>query len=211
MKGIIGKKLGMTQIFNEDGRVIPVTVLEAGPVRVVQKKELAKDGYAALQLGYDENRKEKNVNKARKGHFKKANVPNYRVLKELKMEGYEVGEEITLDIFEEGEFVKITGTSIGKGFQGVMKRYNFSGGPASHGSMFKRAPGAIGMGSTPGRVFKGKKMPGQMGNVKSTVDNLVIVALKNEQGLMLVRGAVPGAIGSYVVIKSNSPISVKDK
>jgi large subunit ribosomal protein L3 len=212
MKGIIGKKLGMTQIFAEDGTLVPVTVIQAGPVRVVQKKNKERDGYDALQLGFEEIKKEKKVNKPMMGHFKRASVPPYRVLREIKeMEGFNEGDEIRVDIFQKGEKVSVTGRSKGRGFQGVMKRHGFSGGPGSHGSMFNRAPGSIGQCSFPSRVFKNKGMPGHMGNTQVTVKNLEIVDIKVEQNLMLVKGAVPGANGGYVVIKSDAPLPKKEE
>jgi large subunit ribosomal protein L3 len=210
MKGILGKKLGMTQVFTEDGRMEVVTVIEAGPVKVVQKKEKDKDGYDALQLGFDEVRKPKNVTKPMSGHFKKASAAPQRFLKEVPMEGFDAGDDITVDIFAKGEKVNVVGTSKGKGFQGVMKRHNFGGGPASHGSMFGRAPGSIGQGADPSRVWKGMRMAGQMGNDKVTVKNIEIIDIKKDQNLMLVKGAVPGATGSYLVISSESPVAVKE-
>jgi large subunit ribosomal protein L3 len=210
MKGILGKKIGMTQIFMEDGRLITVTVIEAGPVKVVQKKETEKDSYEAVQIGFDEIRKEKNVTKPMQGHFKKGSVPYYRFLREIKMQDYNQGDEITVDIFSSGEKLSITGTSKGKGFQGAMKRHNFKGGPGSHGSMFNRAPGSVGQSASPSRVFKGKKLPGHMGMDRVTVKNVEIVDIKKEQNLMLVRGAVPGANGSYLLIKSDAPVAAKE-
>ena len=210
MKGILGKKLGMTQVFTEDGRMEVVTVIEAGPVKVVQKKEKDKDGYNALQLGFDEIRKLKNVTKPMSGHFKKSSVAPQRFLKEIDMEGFNAGDDITVDIFTKGEKVNVVGTSKGKGFQGVMKRHNFKGGPATHGSMFGRAPGSIGQSASPSRVWKGIKMPGQMGSARVTVKNIVIFDIKKDQNLMLVKGAVPGANGSYLVISSESPVAVKE-
>jgi len=210
MKGILGKKLGMTQVFTEDGRMEVVTVIEAGPVKVVQKKEKDKDGYNALQLGFDEIRKLKNVTKPMSGHFKKSSVAPQRFLKEIDMEGFNAGDDITVDIFTKGEKINVVGTSKGKGFQGVMKRHNFKGGPATHGSMFGRAPGSIGQSASPSRVWKGIKMPGQMGSARVTVKNIVIFDIKKDQNLMLVKGAVPGANGSYLVISSESPVAVKE-
>ena len=210
MKGILGKKIGMTQVFTEEGRLVPVTVIEAGPARVVQKKDRDRDGYEAVQIGFDEIRKEKNVTKPMMGHFKKASLPAYRFLKELNFEGLNAGDVITVDIFASGEMLTITGTSKGKGFQGVMKRHNFKGGPASHGSMFKRAPGSIGQSSYPSRVFKNRKMPGHMGCDKVTMKNIQIYDVRSEQNLILVIGAVPGANGSYLIIKSEAPIVVKE-
>lgn len=210
MKGILGKKIGMTQVFMEDGRLVPVTVIEAGPARVVQKKEKEQDGYDAVQLGFDEIRKEKNVTKPMTGHFKKASLPAYRYIRELQMEGFNPGDVITADIFSSGEMLTITGLSKGKGFQGVMKRHNFRGGPATHGSMFKRAPGSVGQSSYPSRVFKNKKLPGQMGNEKVTVKNVQIYDVRPEQNLLLVKGSVPGANGSYLIVKSRAPLAVKE-
>lgn len=210
MKGILGKKIGMTQVFMEDGRLVPVTVIEAGPARVVQKKEKERDGYDAVQLGFDEIRKEKNVTKPMTGHFKKASLPAYRYIRELQMEGLNPGDVITADIFASGEMLTITGVSKGKGFQGVMKRHNFRGGPATHGSMFKRAPGSVGQSSYPSRVFKNKKLPGQMGNEKVTVKNVQIHDVRPEQNLILVKGSVPGANGSYLIVKSKAPLAAKE-
>jgi large subunit ribosomal protein L3 len=210
MKGILGKKIGMTQVFTEEGRLVPVTVIEAGPVKVVQKKEKDRDGYDAVQIGFDEIRKEKNVTKPMLGHFKKASLPAYRFLRELNVDGLNAGDEITADIFASGEMLTITGLSKGKGFQGVMRRHNFKGGPASHGSMFKRAPGSIGQSSYPSRVFKNRKMPGRMGGEKVTMKNIEIFDVRSEQNLILVKGAVPGANGSYLIIKSEAPVAVKE-
>ena len=210
MKGILGKKLGTTQIFTEDGRLIPVTVIEAGPVKVVQKKEKDKDGYEALQMGFDVIRKEKNVTKPMKGHFKKTSSSFYRFIKEIDMEGFNAGDDITVDIFSKGERVSVVGTSKGKGFQGVMKRHNYKGGPGSHGSMFNRAPGSIGSSSYPSRVFKNKALPGHMGDERVTVKNIEIIDVRKEQNILLVKGAVPGATGGYVIIKSASPVPVKE-
>lgn len=210
MKGILGKKIGMTQVFEADGRMVPVTVIEAGPAKVIQKKEIDIDGYEALQVGFDQKKKEKNVTKPMLGHFKKASLPAFRFLKELRMEGLNAGDTITVDIFSKGEKVSIIGTSKGKGFQGVIKRHNFSGGPASHGSMFKRAPGSIGQSASPSRVFKNRKMPGHMGSEKVTVKNIEVFDVRKDQNLILVKGAVPGANGGYVIIKSEAPVAVKD-
>lgn len=210
MKGILGKKIGMTQIFTEDGRLVPVTVIEAGPAKVIQRKEKDKDAYNALQIGFDTTRKEKNVTKPMLGHFRKMSLPAFRFLREIKMEGFTAGDDITVGIFSKGEKVSVTGLSKGKGFQGVMKRHNFRGGPGSHGSMFNRAPGSIGQSAYPSRVFKNKKMPGQMGNEQVTVKNIEILDIRKDQNLMLVRGAVPGTKGSYLVIKSDMPVTVKE-
>ena len=207
---LLGKKLGMTQIFEEDGRVVIVTVIEAGPVKVVQKKGKEKDGYEALQIGFDVIRKEKNVTKPMMGHFKKTSVPPFRFLQEINMEGFNEGDEVAVDIFSKGDKISVTGTSKGKGFQGVMKRHNYKGGPGSHGSMFNRAPGSMGQSSYPSRVFKNKALPGHMGDERVTVKNIEVVDIRKEQNLMLVKGAVPGANGGYLIIKSDAPVAVKE-
>ncbi|MBI4697904.1 MAG: 50S ribosomal protein L3 [Nitrospirae bacterium] len=203
MKGILGKKIGMTQVFTEDGRLMPVTVIEAGPCKVVQLKTVDNDGYVSFQIGFDKVKKEKNVPKGRLGHFKKALVQPQRYLKEVKLDGVEVkvGDNITVDIFNKGERISVTGRSKGKGFQGVMKRHNYKGGPGSHGSMFNRAPGSIGSSSYPSRVWKNKGMPGHMGSERVTTKNIEIVDIKKEQNLLLVKGSVPGANGGYIVIR----------
>lgn len=204
MKSIFGKKIGMTQIFSGEGQVIPVTVIEAGPCKIVQAKTMEKDSYEAFQMGFDEIKKEKNVTKGRLGHFKKASLPSYRLLKEVKMDGLKVGDNITVDIFNKGDKVSISGISKGKGFQGVMKRHNYKGGPGSHGSMFNRAPGSIGSSSFPSRVWKNKGLPGHMGSEKVTIKNIVIIEIKKEQNLLLIKGSVPGANGGYLMIRSES-------
>jgi large subunit ribosomal protein L3 len=210
MKGILGKKVGMTQVFAEDGRLVPVTIIEAGPVKVVQKKEKVKDGYEALQLGYGETRKEKNITKPMLGHFKKISSPAFRFLSEIKMDGFNSGDNITVDIFTKGEKVSITGTSKGKGFQGVMKRHNYKGGPGSHGSMFNRAPGSIGSSAYPSRVWKNKALPGHMGDERVTVKNIEIFDIRKDQNLLLVVGAVPGSNGGYVIVKSEAALAEKE-
>jgi large subunit ribosomal protein L3 len=197
--GIIGKKLGMSQIF--DGRdVVPVTVIQAGPCKVVQKKTTEKDGYEAVQLSFEEERKQGRVTKAMAGHFKKAQVAPHRHLREVKMSGYEQGQDVKVDIFQKGDVVKVTGISKGKGFAGVMKRHNFGGGPSGHGSMFNRAPGSIGASAYPSRVLPGKKLPGHMGSVTVSVKNITVVEVRPEQNLLLVRGAVPGGDNALVMI-----------
>ncbi len=205
MKGIIGKKLGMTQIFNDNGELVQVTVVEAGPAYVVQKKTKDKDGYEALQLGFQIKKFEK-VNKPLQGHFKKASDKAFSVLKEIKFDdisAFEPGQEIKVsDLFSEGDIVDVTGISKGKGFQGVMKRHNFKGGRASHGSMFHRAPGSAGSSAYPSRVWKGKRYPGHMGDAKVTVQNLKIEKIISEKNLVLIKGAIPGAVNSIVVIKN---------
>ena len=210
MKGILGKKVGMTQVFTEDGHLVSVTVIEAGPAKVVQKKEKDPDGYGALQLGYDETRKEKNITKPMLGHFKKMSTPSYRFIREIRMDGFNAGDNITVDIFTKGEKVCITGNSKGKGFQGVMKRHHYKGGPGSHGSMFNRAPGSIGSSAYPSRVWKNKGLPGHMGDEKVTVKNIEIFDIKKDQNLMLVMGAVPGPNGGYVIVKSEAALAVKE-
>jgi len=206
-KAILAKKLGMTQIFAENGRMIPVTVLEAGPCVVVQKKTVEKDGYAALQVGFGEIR-EKLVSKPKQGHFKAhlgASAAPKRVLREFKLDdcdAYEVGAEIKADMFAEGDWVDVTGTSKGKGFQGAIKRHNMHRGPMTHGSKYHRGHGSMGPGTTPGKVRKGKKLPGHMGARKTTVQNLEIVRTDAEKNLILIRGAVPGIKGALVTIKS---------
>ena len=205
MKGIFGKKIGMTQVFLQNGYLVPVTVIEVGPCKVVQLKTAEKDGYTAVQIGFDEIKKEKNVPKGRLGHFKKVSLPPYRFLREVKLDGLDVavGNDITVDIFNKGDKVSVTGISKGKGFQGVMKRHNYSGGPGSHGSMFNRAPGSIGSSSYPSRVWKNKGLPGHMGSEKTTTKNIEVVDIKKEQNLLLVKGAVPGANGGYLIIRKD--------
>ena len=202
-KAILATKVGMTQIFNEDGTLIPVTVLQAGPCVVTQVKTEENDGYAAVQVGYGDIR-EKLVNKPEKGHFDKAGVAAKRFLKEFKFENaaeYEVGQEINADIFAAGDHIDATAISKGKGFQGAIKRHGQSRGPMTHGSKYHRHAGSNGSTSDPSKVFKGKKMPGQMGNVQVTVQNLEIVRVDTENNLLLVKGAVPGPKKSLVTIK----------
>ena len=202
MKGILGKKLGMTQIFTEAGNVVPVTVVEAGPVVVTQIKTTEKEGYNAVQVGFQD-AKEKSLNKPQKGHLAAANVLK-KHLKEFRMDSVEefsVGQEIKADIFAAGEVIDVTGTSKGKGFQGPIKRHGQSRGPESHGSRYHRRPGSMGACSFPGRVFKNKKLAGHMGSVTVTVQNLEVVRVDAEKNLILVKGAIPGAKGSVVTIK----------
>ena len=202
-KAILATKVGMTQIFNENGSLIPVTVLQATPNVVTQVKSVENDGYAAVQVGFGEIR-DVLVNKPRKGHFAKAGVANKRFLKEFKFENaaeYTVGQEIKADIFAEGDKIDATGTSKGKGFQGAIKRHGLSRGPMKHGSKYHRHAGSNGPATTPGRVFKGKHMPGQMGNVKVTVQNLEVVKVDVENNLLLVKGAVPGPKKALLVLK----------
>ncbi|ASY52713.1 50S ribosomal protein L3 [Clostridium perfringens] len=204
-KAIIGKKVGMTQIFDENGRVIPVTVVEAGPCVVVQKKTVETDGYDAIQVGFGELR-EKLVNKPRKGHFAKAGVSLRRTLKEFRMEDvadYNVGDEIKVDTFEIGDKVDVSGVSKGKGFQGTIKRWNASRGPMSHGSKFHRAPGSMGAASDPSRTFKNKRMPGHMGAKNTTVLNLEVVKIMPEKNIILIKGGIPGPNKGTVVIRNS--------
>jgi len=203
-KGLIGRKLGMTQIFAADGASVPVTVIEAGPCTVIQKKTEEADGYNAIQLGFDRKR-QKNVTKPLQGHFAKADRGFFRVLREFKtraMVELEPGQELTASIFEVGDFVDVTGTSKGRGFAGGVKRHGFRGGKASHGSMFHRAPGSIGASAAPSRVFKGQRLPGHMGDARKTVQNLLIIGVRPELNVILVKGAVPGSKNGIVVIKN---------
>ena len=204
MTGILGRKLGMTQVFDESGRIYPVTVIEAGPCCVVQIKTKEHDGYEAIKVGFVEIKKEKNVNKPMKGMFKKAGTAPYRLLKEFPMADLKVGEMITADKFQKGDLISVAGVSKGKGFQGVMKRHNYSGGPASHGSTSYREVGSIGASSFPSRVWKNKGMPGHMGSELITVKNLKVVDVKAEQNLILVLGAVPGSKGTYLEIRKEN-------
>jgi large subunit ribosomal protein L3 len=205
MKGILGRKLGMTQIFAEDGTVIAVTVVEAGPVTVVQKKTNEKEGYNAIQVGYTD-LKEKHANKPKQGHFAKASVELKKYLKEFRVEdisAFEIGQEIKADLFEAGEKVDVSGISKGKGFQGSIKRHGQHRGPMTHGSHYHRGPGSMGSSAYPGRVFKGKKLPGHMGNVKITVQNLDVVRVDAEKNILLVKGAVPGPKGGLLTIQKS--------
>ncbi|MEK6692327.1 MAG: 50S ribosomal protein L3 [Nitrospirota bacterium] len=203
-KGILGKKIGMTQIYADDGRVIPVTVIKAGPCKVIQMKTPEKDGYEAIQLGFEE-KKEKKATKPLLGHFKKASVPVYRYLREIRipLKDLTVGQDIGVEIFEKGERVDVTGTSKGKGFAGVMKRHGYRGGPGSHGSMFHRAPGSIGSSSFPSRVWKGKGLPGHLGAERVTAKGLEVVDVKKELNILLIKGAVPGAKEGFLIISKS--------
>lgn len=206
INGILGKKIGMTQVFTEEGDRIPVTAIEAGPCTVVQKKTLEKDGVNSAQLGFLSSNPKK-VNKPLLGHFKKHKVSSVKLLKEIRcdLKGVESGQTIRVDIFKVGEKVKITGISKGRGFAGVMKRHGFAGDPASRGSheVFRHG-GSIGQASYPGKVFKGKKMPGHMGTSKVTVKNLEVTAVKKDENLILVKGAVPGRNGGFLVINKDT-------
>ena len=203
-KALLGKKLGMTQIFDKNGKVIPVTVIEAGPCTVVQIKTKDADGYEAVQLGFGEVKTNK-VIKPKAGHFKKANVEPKKHLREFRLEeiSYNVGDELKADIFTAGEAVDITGTTKGKGFQGVIKRHGQSRGPMGHGSMYHRRPGSMGPTSTPGRVFKGKRLPGHMGMEQVTIQNLEIVSVDLDKNVILVKGSVPGNKGAILKIKDS--------
>lgn len=204
-KAIIGKKIGMTQIFDQNGKVVPVTVVEAGPCVVVQKKTVETDGYDAIQVGFGEIR-EKLVNKPKKGHFAKTGVSLKRRLKEFRLAditSYNVGDEIKVDVFEAGDKIDVSGVSKGKGFQGTIKRWNASRGPMSHGSKFHRAVGSMGASSDPSRTFKNKRMPGHMGAENTTVLNLQVVKVMPEKNIILVKGGIPGPNKGTVVIRNS--------
>ena len=199
-KGIIGKKIGMTQIFDEKGNVVPVTVIEATPNVVAQVKTVETDGYNSIQLGYGEV-KDKHINKPEKGHFTKAGLAAKKHLREFRVEdveNYKVGDEVKADIFEAGEKIDVQGTTKGKGFQGVIKRHGQHRGPMGHGSMYHRRPGSMGSTSTPGRVFKGKRLPGHMGTNTITIQNLEVVSVDLDKNVILVKGSVPGANGAIL-------------
>lgn len=205
MTGLIGKKIGMTQVFGADGIVVPVTVIRTGPCVVVQKKETGRDGYSAVQIGFG-NKKNQRVNKPEQGHMVKAGKGAFQVLREFRLQDvgqYEVGQEIKVaDIFKAGDRIDVSGTSKGRGFAGVIKRWNFSGFPASHGTHeYFRHGGAIGNRSYPGRVFKGKKMAGHLGNEKVSVQNLEVVGIRPEENMLLVKGAIPGAKRGILIIR----------
>ena len=202
LKGLLGRKIGMTQIFTENGDRIPVTVVQAGPVTVVQIKTMEKDGYESVQVGFEPITKEKKINRPRKNHFKGGVAPT-RILKEFKADDIsqvEMGQTIDLSIFSEGEKVSVSGISKGKGFQGVIKRHGFQGGPESHGSRFHRQPGSIGNRTFPGRVFPGKRMAGHMGTNRVTIKNLEITRVIPEKNLILIKGAIPSHNGALVEI-----------
>src|SRR5512143_1619886 len=201
--GLLGKKLGMTQML-DGARLAPVTVIEAGPCRVVMVKTKERDGYEAVQLSFGEV-KDRKLSKAELGHLKKHEAPASRILKEFKKDGdVTVGQVIKADLFKKGDWVDVIGVSKGKGFQGVVKRHHYSGGPESHGSMFYRAPGSIGASSYPSRVWKNKGLPGHMGSERVTVKNLRVVDIKIEQNLLLILGAVPGSKGTYLEIRKDN-------
>ncbi len=198
-KGIIGKKIGMTQQYS-GGELIPVTVIQAGPCSVVQKKTVERDGYESVQLAFEEEKKKDRITKAVAGHFKKANLQPHRFLREFRTGEFEQGQVVTIDMFKKGELISVSGVTKGKGFAGVMKRHNFAGGPGGHGSMFNRAPGSIGASAYPSRVWPGKKLPGHMGSVNVTVKNIEIVDVRPDQNLLFVRGAVPGGANGMLLI-----------
>ncbi len=203
LKGIIGKKLGMTQIFHEEGGVVPVTVVQAGPCKVVQIKTSSRDKYTAVQLGFEE-RDPKRMKKPLQGHFTKAQVPAFRYLKEFRVadaDSFQVGQEITVEEFKVGDRVDVTGVSKGKGFMGVVKRWGFRGGRATHGSMFHRAPGSIGASSYPSRVWPGQKMGGHMGDQTATLQSLEVIDVRPRQNLLLIKGAVPGGVKGLLFIR----------
>ena len=205
VNALIGKKLGMSQLFSPDGEVTPVTVIQAGPCTVTQIKSVDSDGYNAVQLGFGE-KKPQRTQKPLLGHFKKSGKGPFAVLREVRVDDvgeFELGQEVSADIFQVGELVHVIGRSKGKGFAGTIKRWNFSRGPMSHGGMNKRAPGSIGCSATPARVVKGRKMPGQMGNRRETVKGLMVVDVRPEENIILIRGAVPGGRNGVVFIKKS--------
>ncbi len=210
INGLMGYKLGMTQVFIEGGKLIPVTVLQMGPSKVTQMKTIAKEGYQAAQICFDEVA-EHRVTKAISGHFKKAAVLPARHLMEFKgdLTGMNVGDTVTVDIFKKGDRVNVSGVSRGKGFQGVVRRHHFAGGPATHGSMFHRAPGSIGASSFPSRVFKNRKLPGHMGSRNVTTQGLAVVDVRPEEHLLLVEGSVPGAPRGLVVVHRSTKVKIK--
>ena len=203
MPGLIGKKVGMTRIFNDEGVQVPVTVIEAGPCPVVEVRSEERDGYSAVQLGYG-SQKAKRASRAENGHAAKAGLEVApRLMREFSVgdeEQYEVGQQLTVELFEAGDLVKVTGKSKGRGFQGVVKRHGFRGRPASHGHPMSRTPGSVGPGTDPSRVIKGKKLPGQMGGTRTTIRNMQVVRVDGERNLLFVKGGVPGARDSYVLI-----------
>ena len=205
--GIIGIKLGMTRVFADDGAAVPCTVVQAGPCVVVQRRTKQADGYDAVQLGFVEFVKPQRISKPMTGHFKKANVAPLRMLREIRLDesadDSKAGDRVLVDRFAPGEFVDVTGVSKGKGFQGGVKRWHFRGGDATHGSMFHRAPGGIGASSFPSRVWPGQHFPGHMGHERKTIKNLRVVKVDNEENLLLVRGAVPGPTGCYLLIRKS--------
>ncbi len=204
MAGLIGKKMGMTRIFDDNGIAVSVTVVEAGPCAILQIKNQDNDGYEAVQLGF-ENKKESRASKAEKGHASKAGITGApRIIREFPVDDdfeYELGQALTVGIFEPGDSVKVTGKSKGKGFQGVVKRYGFAGRPASHGHPMSRNPGSMGPGTDPSRVIKGKKLPGRMGGKRTSISNLKVVQIDEERNLLFIKGGVPGSLNSYLMIQ----------
>jgi large subunit ribosomal protein L3 len=206
VNGLIAKKIGMTQLLQDDGIMVPVTVVQAGPCIVVQKKTALKDGYDAIQLGFVEFIKPKNVNKPMGGHFKKANAAPVRILREMRTEGEAAmnpGDKVMVDMFKANEKVHVVGTSKGRGFAGFVKRHHFAGGRRSHGSMFHRAPGSIGASAYPSRVLKGMRMAGHLGAARITVQNIQVARVDQENNLLYLRGAVPGPNGGYLVVEKS--------
>ncbi len=200
---LLGRKVGMTQVWSEDDQLVPVTVIKVGPCVITQIKTADKEGYEAIQIGFDTITKANKINKPTKGHFEKSGVEPTKVLREVRVDStaeYELGQEVTVETFAETKKVHVSGISKGKGFAGVIKRHNFRGGPGGHGAHFHRAPGSVGQCATPSRVFKGKKLPGHMGVEKITVKNLEVVKIDSEQNLLLVKGAVPGGKGALLSV-----------
>ena len=201
-KGLIGRKMGMTQVFTEDGAAVPATVIEVEPSVVIQRKTVKREGYDAVQIGCCRV-KQKHVTKPLQGHFQKVDKGFFRILRELRgdISGYDLGQEVRVDIFKPGDYVDVTGTSKGKGFAGVIKRHGFRGGRATHGSMFHRAPGSIGASAEPSRVFKGRKLPGQMGCDRNTVQNMQVLVVRPDDNAILVKGSIPGGKQGVVLIR----------
>ena len=216
MKGILGKKVGMTQVFNDNGEAVPVTVIEAGPCFVAQIKTVERDGYSAVQLGFEET-KPKRLTQPQLKHLQKSELPALRYLREIhdaddESVGFEEGQQLTVDIFEEGDLVDVTGTSKGRGFAGVVKRYGFRGGPKTHGQSDRwRAPGSVGACTTPGRVFKGKRMPGRMGGERVTTQTLQVVLVDPERNLLAIKGAVPGSKNGLLLIREARKTRLRKK
>ncbi|MHB8482595.1 MAG: 50S ribosomal protein L3 [Nitrospiria bacterium] len=212
LNGMMGQKLGMTQIYNEKGKLVPVTIIQLGPCKIIQVKNIEKDGYSAAQIGFQE-KKPKNVTKALMGHFSVVKSSPYQFLREFKgdLSDVTLGQVIFADLFSKGEKIDVQGVSIGKGFQGVMKRHHFSGGPATHGSMFHRAPGSIGASSFPSRVWKNQRMGGHMGNRTVTIQSLEVVEVRKDENILFVKGAVPGSKGSLLLLKKGIKQSGKVK
>ena len=201
--GLLGKKLGMTQVFDGEGRLTPVTVIEAGPCRISRIRGKDTDGYEAVQLAFDEV-KERKLNRPQIGHLKKHNLPPHRVLREFAKVGEaQIGQVVKADVFQKGDWVDVEGVSKGKGFQGVMKRHHYRGGPETHGSMFHRAPGSIGSSAYPSRVWKNKSLPGHMGDERVTVQRLRVMEVRADENLLFISGAVPGATGGMVAVRKS--------